>query len=64
MIKVLERIAADPYIRSIMEDQEIDEMELNLLKNSNTSLKTIVASQAQELAEYRRRFGTLTPSPN
>ena len=36
-------IAADPYIRSIMEDQEIDEMELNLLKNSNTSLKKTIS---------------------
>ena len=71
MIKALERIAADPYIRSIMEDQEIDEMELNLLKNSNTSLKNKVLSVTAErdnalamLIEYQRRFGILTPSPN
>ena len=78
MIKALERIAADPYIRRIMEDQEIDEMELNLLKNTNTSLRstvtqqgnTIVVLQANnadlqaQIAEYQRRFGILTPSPN
>ena len=64
MIKSLERIADDPYIRSIMDDQEIDEMELNLLKNTNTSLKNTVVTLQAQLAEYQQRFGILTPSPN
>ena len=59
MIKALERIAADPYIRRIMEDQEIDEMELNLLKNSNTSLKNTVVTLQAQLAEYQRMYGNL-----
>ena len=34
MENVLERIAADPYIRRIMEEQEFDKLEVDLLNDT------------------------------
>ena len=71
MAKTLERIAADPYIRRIMEEQEYDELEVDLLNNTIllvTAERDNAWSERDNalamLAEYQRRFGSLTPSPN
>ncbi|MCL2074029.1 MAG: hypothetical protein FWH18_08915 [Marinilabiliaceae bacterium] len=37
MLKSIERMADNSYIKRIMDEQEIDELEVNLLRNSNTS---------------------------
>ena len=73
MIRTLERIAADAYIKRIMEEQDFDELEVNLLQNtierlqsSNASLQSSNASLQSnntalqiQLAEYQRRYGNL-----
>jgi len=73
MIRTLERIAADAYIKRIMEEQDFDELEVNLLQktieslqSNNTALQSNnLALQSNntalqiQLAEYQRRFGNL-----
>ena len=48
MLQSLERIAADPHIRRIMDEQEIDELEVNLLKNRVHDLKNAVSIATAE----------------
>ena len=66
MIRTLERITTDAYIKRIMEEQDFDELEVNLLqKTIEQQGNTIVALQGNntarqiQLAEYQRRFGNL-----
>ena len=71
MVKPLERMAADPYIRRVMEEQEFDELEVNLLNNTivqqgNTIVQqgnTIVKVSAErdnalaELIKLKQKYG-------
>ena len=71
MIKALERIAADPYIRRIMEEQEFDKLEVDLLNDTitqqgNTILLVtaerdnawnIVAQKDKEIEKLKRLAG-------
>ena len=49
MAKTLERIAADPYIRRIMEEQEYDELEVDLLNNTITQQSVVITQQGNTI---------------
>ena len=73
MVNTLERIATDPYMRRVMEEQEWDELEVNLLQDAlERQGNTIVVVSAErdnaraerdsalaELNELKRRFGLI-----
>ena len=66
MVRTLEQISADSYIRRVMEEQEFDELEVNLLKNAlaqkDIALEqkdTALVALQNQLAEYRRKYGAL-----
>ena len=71
MINALERIATDPYIRRIMEEQEFDKLEVDLLNdtitaqgNTITVLQSNNAALQAQIAEYQRIYGNINVCPN
>ena len=78
MINTLEYLAADPYTRRVMEEQDFAAKNVEFWKNTiatvtaerDNAWSTInqqsntIAAQAQELEAYRRMYGSLTQSPN
>ena len=70
MVRTLEQISADSYVRRVMEEQEFDELEVSLLKNTIAAISAerdnalaqkdiALASLQNQLAEYRIKYGTL-----
>ena len=71
MRNTLDYLAADPYTRRVMEEQDFAAKNVEFWKNTNTALKDTIASVIAErdnalamLNEYQQRFGAITPSPN
>ena len=59
MIKSLERIAADPDTRRIMEEQEFDELEMNLLSNTITKQSNTITRQGNTITEQGNTIASL-----
>ena len=66
MIATLEKIAADPYTRRVMEEEEFMAMNIDFWKQTIVNKDSIIAAVSAELAqkdkeleEYRRRYGKL-----
>jgi len=78
MIATLEQIAADPYARRVMEEEEFMTMNIDFWKQTIVNKDSIIAAVSAELAqrdkelvqrdkeleEYRRRYGKLNGATN
>ena len=64
MVKILERIGADPYTMRVMEEQEFAAMNEEIWRYALAQRDSALAALQNQLEEYQRKYGKLNGAPD